>query len=150
MSPSRSGPTPASESNCASNWSFSPSSFAPPPLEETLLPMFLANFNFCKFLAGSFSVVSKRIFARKYAFDSKERRRRAPAKSAGEERSPRAGDSLVLSSPASLACFACNVALQASYTCDLHVRQANLSANPHEFLSSIPSKFWRNSDKIGR
>jgi hypothetical protein len=26
--------------------------------------------NFCKFLAGSFSAVSKRIFARKYAFDS--------------------------------------------------------------------------------
>ena len=31
----------------------------------------LAKFaNFCKFLAGSFSAVSKRIFARKYAFDS--------------------------------------------------------------------------------
>ena len=31
----------------------------------------LANFaKFCKFLAGSFSAVSKRIFARKYAFDS--------------------------------------------------------------------------------
>ena len=31
----------------------------------------LANFaNFCKFLAGSFSAVSKRNFARKYAFDS--------------------------------------------------------------------------------
>jgi len=26
--------------------------------------------NFCKFLAGAFSAVSKRIFARKYAFDS--------------------------------------------------------------------------------
>ena len=26
--------------------------------------------NFCKFLAGSFSAVSKRNFARKYAFDS--------------------------------------------------------------------------------
>ena len=26
--------------------------------------------DFCKFLAGSFSAVSKRIFARKYAFDS--------------------------------------------------------------------------------
>ena len=31
----------------------------------------LANFEkFCKFLAGSFSAVSKRNFARKYAFDS--------------------------------------------------------------------------------
>ena len=31
----------------------------------------LANFaKFCKFLAGSFSAVSKRNFARKYAFDS--------------------------------------------------------------------------------
>ena len=30
----------------------------------------LAKFKFCKFLAGSFSAVSKRNFARKYAFDS--------------------------------------------------------------------------------
>ena len=29
-----------------------------------------ADFKFCKFLTGSFSAVSKRIFARKYAFDS--------------------------------------------------------------------------------
>ena len=29
-----------------------------------------ANFNFCKFLAGSFSAVSKRNFATQYAFDS--------------------------------------------------------------------------------
>ena len=34
-------------------------------------PAKLANFaNFCNFLAGSFSAVSKRDFARKYAFDS--------------------------------------------------------------------------------
>ena len=31
---------------------------------------FSKNFKFCKFLAGSFSAVSKRNFARKYAFDS--------------------------------------------------------------------------------
>ena len=42
---------------------------------RALAPMFLGLglaklANFCKFLAGSFSAVSKRNFARKYAFDS--------------------------------------------------------------------------------
>ena len=36
-----------------------------------ILPKFCDEFcNFCKFLAGSFSAVSKQNFARKYAFDS--------------------------------------------------------------------------------
>ena len=40
------------------------------PEDEADLPPSAYFCNFCKFLAGSFSAVSKRNFARKYAFDS--------------------------------------------------------------------------------
>ena len=38
--------------------------------ERSEVPELAKLANFCKFLAGSFSAVSKRNFARKYAFDS--------------------------------------------------------------------------------
>ena len=37
---------------------------------ESLLTLAFSSAKFCKFLAGSFSAVSKQNFARKYAFDS--------------------------------------------------------------------------------